>query len=97
MAVAVGGSAVLGYMGAQSQAGAAEDAANLQNQATLAGIKNQREMFDILNEQNKPYREAGYGALTRINEMLPTLTSPITAADIQNMPGYQFEIGRAHV
>ena len=53
VAVAISASAIMGYMGAQSQASAAEDAANLQNQATLAGIKNQREMFDILNEQNK--------------------------------------------
>ena len=75
-----------------NQANAAENAANLQYQGTQAGIQNQREMFNILNEQNKPYREAGYGALTRINEMLPTLTSPITAADIQNMPGYQFAV-----
>ena len=78
--------------GGINQANAAENAANLQYQGTQAGIQNQREMFNILNEQNKPYREAGYGALTRINEMLPTLTSPITAADIQNMPGYQFAV-----
>lgn len=78
--------------GGMNQASAAKDAANLQYQGTLAGIQNQREMFNILNEQQKPYREAGYGALTRINELLPSLTKPVTAADIQNMPGYQFAV-----
>ena len=90
---ALGGALIGGSIGGGiNQANAAENAANLQYQGTQAGIQNQREMFNILNEQNKPYREAGYGALTRINEMLPTLTSPITAADIQNMPGYQFAV-----
>jgi hypothetical protein len=92
IAVAIGGSALLGYMGSQNQAGAAENAANLQYQGTQEASRQQREMFDILNEQNKPYREAGYGALTRINELLPSLTKPVTAADIQNMPGYQFAV-----
>jgi hypothetical protein len=78
--------------GGMNQASAAKDAANLQLQGTQAGIQNQREMFNILNEQQKPYREAGYGALTRINELLPSLTKPVTAADIQNMPGYQFAV-----
>ena len=78
--------------GGMNQASAAQDAANLQYQGTQAAIAEQRRMFDILNEQNKPYREAGYGALTRINELLPTLTRPISAADIQNMPGYQFAV-----
>jgi len=78
--------------GGMNQAKTAEQAANLQYQGTQAGIAEQRRMFDILNEQGKPYREAGYGALTKINEMLPTLTKPITAADISNMPGYQFAV-----
>jgi hypothetical protein len=78
--------------GGMNQASAAKEASNLQYQGTQAGIQNQREMFNILNEQGKPYREAGYGALTKINEMLPTLTKPITIADIQNMPGYQFAV-----
>jgi hypothetical protein len=78
--------------GGMNQASTAKEAANLQYQGTQAGIAEQRRMFDILNEQGKPYREAGYGALTRINELLPTLTKPITEADIQNMPGYQFAV-----
>jgi hypothetical protein len=78
--------------GGMNQASAAKDASQLQYQGTQAGIAEQRRMFDILNEQGKPYREAGYGALTRINELLPSLTKPITAEDISNMPGYQFAV-----
>ena len=88
-ALIVGGtSLVSGYMGSKAAKGAAET----QLTGTREASQQQREMFDILNEQNKPYREAGYGALTRINEMLPSLTKPITAEDIRNMPGYQFAV-----
>ena len=78
--------------GGMNQASAAKEASNLQYQGTQAGIAEQRRMFDILNEQGKPYREAGYGALTRINELLPSLTKPVTSEDIRNMPGYQFAV-----
>jgi hypothetical protein len=71
---------------------AAKGAAETQLTGTREASQQQREMFDILNEQNKPYREAGYGALNRINEMLPSLTKQVTAEDIQNMPGYQFAV-----
>lgn len=88
-ALIVGGtSLVSGYMGSKAAKGAAET----QLTGTREASQQQREMFDILNEQNKPYREAGYGALNRINEMLPSLTKQVTAEDIQNMPGYQFAV-----
>ena len=51
VAAAIGGGAVLGYLGAEKQAGAATSAAGQQYQATLEGIRQQREMFDILNKQ----------------------------------------------
>ena len=89
--------------GSQSQAGAARDAASLQAGATneaarlqyLTGqdsIAFQKEMFQKQLELGKPYRESGYGGLTKLNQMLPSLTSPVTAQDIQNMPGYQFAV-----
>lgn len=86
------GSALLGYAGAQKQAGAAENAANLQYQGTQEASRQQREMFDILNAQQQPYRQAGYGALTKINEMLPQFTRQFTAADLNaNLaPNYEF-------
>jgi len=92
VAVAVGGSALLGYMGSQNQAGAARDAANTQLQGTLEASRQQREMFDILNKQQAPYREAGYGALNQINTMLPQFTRTFTPEDLNaNLaPNYEF-------
>jgi hypothetical protein len=92
VAVAIGGSALLGYAGAKKQAGAAESASQMQYQASQDAAKQQREMFDILNAQQKPYREAGYGALNQINTMLPQFTKEFTSADlIRNLdPSYQF-------
>jgi len=102
VAVAIGGSAVLGYMGSQRQASAASSAANLQSQATSDATALQREMFNLQNAQQAPYREAGYGALSRIGTMLPQLTElpagykPFTAADLQTnlAPNYQFMLGQ---
>ena len=92
VAAAIGGAAVLGYMGSQQQAGAAENAANLQYQSTKDATQSQREMFDILNEQQKPYREAGYESLSQIKSMLPQFTKTFTAADLNaNLaPNYEF-------
>jgi hypothetical protein len=88
-ALIVGGtSLVSGYMGAQG----AKDAARTQLQGTREGAAIQKEMFDVLNEQQKPYREAGYGALTRLGEMLPGLTAPVSREEILGLPGYQFAI-----
>jgi hypothetical protein len=92
VAVAIGGSALLGYAGSQNQAGAARDAANTQLQGTLEASRQQREMFDILNKQQAPYREAGYGALNQINTMLPQFTRTFTPQDLNaNLaPNYEF-------
>lgn len=92
VAVAIGGSAVLGYMSSQKQAEAVERGAQLQYQGTQEAARQQREMFDILNKQQAPYREAGYGALSKINTMLPQFTQTFTPADLQaNLaPNYEF-------
>jgi hypothetical protein len=49
-------------------------------------------MFETINQQQQPYREAGYGALTRIGELLPGLTAPVSREEIMGLPGYQFGI-----
>lgn len=89
----IGGSMIAGkaaQKGAEAQAGATSEAANLQAQVGRENIALQREMYEKGLELGEPYREAGYGALTRINQLLPGLTSPVTAAEIQNLPGFQF-------
>jgi hypothetical protein len=102
VAVAIGGAAVLGYMGSQKQASAATSAAQQQYQATQDASLAQMAMFDVQNKQQAPYREAGYGALSKINTMLPQFTEmpagykPFTAADLETnlAPNYQFMLGQ---
>jgi hypothetical protein len=83
-------STVASVAGGVMQAGAARSAASKQADAAQYAADQQRAMFDIINEQQGPYRQAGYGALTRIGKLLPSLTRPVTAAEIQRLPGFQF-------
>jgi len=86
------GSAGLSYLGSRNQASAATSAADLQAQAAQRAADQQMQMFTTLNEQQKPYREAGYSALGKIGEMLPQFTKTFTAADLNaNLaPNYEF-------
>lgn len=70
MTAVAGATLVSGYMGAN----AAKDAASMQAASADRAAQVQKEMFDIQNEQQKPYREAGYSALTDIAGMKPYLT-----------------------
>jgi hypothetical protein len=96
MAIGTGTALLLGagagLIGSGMQAGAAERAGEMQSGAARYAADIQKEMFDIQNLQQKPYREAGYGALTRIGELLPGLTAPISREEIMGLPGYQFGI-----
>jgi hypothetical protein len=74
------------------QARAAKSAAAQQAGAANYASDVQRQMFETLNAQQAPYREAGYGALTRIGELLPGLTAPVSREEILGLPGYQFGI-----
>ena len=94
VAVAIGGSALLGYAGAQKQAGAAQSASQLQYEATQRAADQQRQMFDILNAQQAPYRQAGTEALTNIKSMLPYFTKQVTAEDLRSMPGFEFGLNQ---
>jgi len=96
MAIGTGTALLLGagagLIGAGMQSSAAKSAASTQAGATQYAADVQRQMFETINEQQKPYREAGYGALTRIGEMLPGLTAPVSREEILGLPGYQFAI-----
>jgi hypothetical protein len=81
-----------GLVGSGMQAKAATGAGEMQAGATKYAADIQKEMFDIQNLQQKPYREAGYGALTRIGDLLPGLTAPVSREEIMGLPGYQFGI-----
>ena len=77
---------------ADTQAAAMSNASALQAQTARESIDLQREMYEKSLELGKPYREAGYSALTRIQDLLPGLTSQVSANEIRNLPGFQFAI-----
>ena len=81
-----------GLIGSGMQAKAATRAGEMQSDAARYAADIQRQMFDIQNQQQAPYRQAGYGALTRIGELLPGLTAPVSREEIMGLPGYQFGI-----
>ena len=85
-------SAAASLIGGGMQASAARSAAAKQAGAAQYAADVQRQMFETINQQQAPYREAGYGALTRIGELLPGLTSPVSRQEIMGLPGYQFAI-----
>ena len=65
--LALGGASIVsGFLGAQ----AAERAAGAQTSATRAGIAEQRRQFDMAQEQQAPFREAGVGALAEQQALL---------------------------
>ena len=78
--------------GAQAQAAATTQAADLQSQTARESIALQREMYEKGLELGEPYRKSGYSALTRIGELLPGLTAPVSREEILGLPGYQFAI-----
>lgn len=80
---AIGGS--LG--GALDQSNAVSDAAAQQRQGTDAAISENRRQFDITQENQKPYLEAGKTALGKFaaeNDV------PLDPSQVQLDPGYQF-------
>lgn len=69
LAAALGGSALLGAWSANKQASAAEQAAQLQAQAAQQATALQKQEFDTINQQQAPYRGAGYTALNQIGAL----------------------------
>jgi hypothetical protein len=93
--IMAGGSIVGGVMGAN----AAKSAANTQAAAAREAIAQQQRMFDIQNEQQKPYREAGYSALSDIAGMKPYLTKQFGQEDFQAGidPSYNFRLAQGNL
>jgi hypothetical protein len=90
-AAIVGGSLISGRMaqkGAQTQADAMSQSAAYQ-----------KHMFDIQNEQQRPYREAGYSALKDISAMQPYLTKQFGQEDFQAGidPSYNFRLAQGNL
>lgn len=86
-ALLLGGGALLG---SALQSSAAKSAAQTQAQGVTQAADIQKQMFDLLNQQQAPYRQAGQVGLTKIQEMLPFFTGMPTAEQVRSQPGYQF-------
>ena len=90
-----GGSVIGGYLGGRG----AQKAAETQAAATREAIAQQREMFDIQNEQQRPYRESGYTALKDIAGMRDYLTKQFGQEDFQAGidPSYNFRFQQGNL
>jgi hypothetical protein len=86
VAAAIGGSALLGFIGSSKQASAAERGAQMQAEATARAAALQEKQYADL----APYRESGQLGLSKIQEMLPYFTKEVTAEDLRRMPGFTF-------
>jgi hypothetical protein len=90
----VGGGATLaaGYMGAQ----AAKDAAATSAAGMRYAADTNREMFNITNENLRPYREQGQVSLKDLVARMPELTRAYTPEDFNQGidPGYQFRLAQ---
>ena len=90
LAWAIGGSALLGFMGAKKQASAAERGAQMQYDATGRAMDLQEKQYEDL----APYRASGQVGLSKIQEMLPYFTKEVTAEDLRRMPGFEFGLNQ---
>ncbi len=90
-AAVVGGTNLVGSF---LQYDAANNAADQQANAAANSLGLQQQMFNTINSQNQPWREAGAGALGQINDMLPQFTHTFNAADLNSnlAPNYQFQL-----
>ncbi len=79
--------------GQKAAARAAEGAADVQAQASQAGIEEQRRQFDISQEQAAPFREAGVGALGQQQALLGLSgqeAQQTAFAGLEESPGQRF-------
>lgn len=90
----VGGGATLlsGYMQGQAAKGAADTIAG----GTRYAADINKQMFDITNENLRPYREQGQLSLKDLIARMPELTKGYTAEDFAKGidPGYQFRLAQ---
>ena len=95
-AAAIVGGAVIGGLASDSASDKQEDAANRATDISNA-------QYNQTREDQAPFREAGYSALNRLQELLGTggnagaagygsLTRPFTGSDLASDPGYQFSL-----
>lgn len=79
------GSVVGGITGATSAAKAGQKAADLQYQAALAGIDEQRRQFDLSRQDQMPWLAAGTAALGEIGDLLGMNGTPAYDAAVRDI------------
>lgn len=89
-------STVGGLIGANEQAKAAKQAAQMQADAAANAQRIQQEQFNLINEQQRPQRELGYKGVNEISSMMPYLTKQFSAQDLQAglAPNYEFMLSQ---
>lgn len=99
VAVAIGGSAVIGAVSAnkasKAQAGAADRASQTQAEAADKATALQREMFEKQQANQQPWLDAGKSALGTLSTGLQpggAFTKKFTMADFMADPGYQWRL-----
>jgi hypothetical protein len=90
-----GASIVGGLMAGQS----AKKGAQIQADAMREAAAYEKQMFDVQNENQRPYREAGYSALGDIAGMKPYLTKQFGPEDFQAGidPSYNFRLEQGNI
>lgn len=82
--------------GANKQAGAATDAANISAAAAREQTQLQRDMFNEQKANQAPYLAAGTNALAQLTQGTAPggqFVRPFSMADYQQDPGYRFRLG----
>ena len=98
MAWIIGGALALNAFSSSQAAGAAEEAGQVQAQAAMAGVEEQRRQFDITQEQFAPFREAGVSALGQQQALLGLSgveAQQAAMTGLEESPAQQFLRGRA--
>lgn len=91
VAVAIGGSALIGAYASNQAANTAADA---QRDATRSANDTQRYMYNQQREDQAPWREAGRVALGGLQD--EDYMRDFTMSDYQQDPGYQFRLDEAN-
>ncbi len=100
-AAIVGGVAIAGgssYLASEAQAGAADDAADLQARATRTAVEENRRQYEQTREDFAPWRETGQVALGEYGRLFGVGEEGLLSEDeineardrFQTTPGYQF-------
>lgn len=99
MAIAIGaGIAAVGTIASGAMSSdAAQSAADTQAQASANATAEQQREFNIQQQNLAPYLASGQAGLNQLNAQLPSLTKAFTPQDLQNYPGYQFQLQQGNL